>query len=132
VLVILRMLDARGAAGAHGPRRSGWGLFVLLEAFDEADIELAHELVAGYRESPGPTVLVGVNCRDLVTLQVVPERLEQLGSASCRAACRAWRRAAWRHARRMQIRVRAAGYDMALIGSALMRARDPEELCVRC
>jgi len=25
-------------------------------------------------------------------------------------------------------RVRAAGYDMALVGSALMRAPDPEEL----
>ena len=28
----------------------------------------------------------------------------------------------------MRGRVRAAGYDIALVGSALMRARDPEEL----
>ena len=49
---------------------------MLLEAFDEQDIELAHDLTRGARGGEG--VLVGVNCRDLVTLQVVPGRLEQL------------------------------------------------------
>jgi indole-3-glycerol phosphate synthase len=125
VLIILRMLarEQRQALMAEAERL---GLFVLLEAFDEADIELVHELVAGYRESPNPTVLVGVNCRDLVTLQVVPARLERLGPllprgvprvAESGIACAADAR-----------RVRAAGYDMALVGSALMRASDPQEL----
>jgi indole-3-glycerol phosphate synthase len=98
----------------------------LLEAFDEVDIERMHDLVQGLRPSPNPTVLVGVNCRDLSTLQVVPGRLESLapllpvnvlrvaesGVASAADASR----------------VRAAGYDFALVGSALMRSRDPEEL----
>jgi hypothetical protein len=52
-------------------------LFVLAEAFDETDIALAHDIVA----SPlarDVNLLVGVNSRDLVTLKVVPGRLEQL------------------------------------------------------
>src|SRR6202035_540454 len=77
VLIILRMLapEKRQAVMAAAER---FGLFTLLETFDERDIALAHELVAGYKESPNPTVLVGVNCRDLQTLQVVPARLETL------------------------------------------------------
>jgi indole-3-glycerol phosphate synthase len=125
VLIILRML-AREELQALMAAAERLGLFVLLETFDEADIDLAHELVAGYRDSPNPTVLVGVNSRDLVTLQVVPERLERLGPrlprgvprvAESGVACAA-----------DAIRVRSAGYDMALVGSALMRAPDPEEL----
>jgi indole-3-glycerol phosphate synthase len=125
VLIILRML-ARDELQALMAEAERLGLFVLLETFDAADIKLAHELVAGYRDSPNPTVLVGVNCRDLVTLQVVPERLEQLGPllpggvprvAESGVTCAA-----------DVTRVRAAGYDMALIGSALMRSREPEEL----
>ncbi|HSY07278.1 MAG TPA: indole-3-glycerol-phosphate synthase [Steroidobacteraceae bacterium] len=125
VLIILRML-ARDELQALMAEAERLGLFVLLEAFDEVDLELAHELVAGYRDSPNPTLLVGVNCRDLVTLQVVPARLERLGPllpggvphvAESGIACAADAR-----------RVRAAGYDLALVGSALMRASDPEEL----
>ncbi|HEY4872961.1 MAG TPA: indole-3-glycerol-phosphate synthase [Steroidobacteraceae bacterium] len=125
VLLILRMLahDELQALRAEAER---WGLFVLLEAFDETDIELAHELVAGYRESPNPTVLVGVNCRDLVTLQVVPERLERLGALLPRGVPRVAESGVTSAAD--AVRVRAAGYDMALVGSALMRTREPEEL----
>jgi indole-3-glycerol phosphate synthase len=102
------------------------GMFVLLEAFDETDIEIANQLVAGYRESPNPTVLVGVNCRDLVTLQVVPERLERLGPLLPRGVPRVAESGVASAAD--AVRVRSAGYDMALVGSALMRARDPDEL----
>jgi indole-3-glycerol phosphate synthase len=125
VLIILRML-AREELQALMAEAERLGLFVLLEAFDEADIELAHELVAGYRESPNPTVLVGVNCRDLVTLQVVPERLERLGPLLPRGVPRVAESGVTCAAD--AIRVRAAGYDIALVGSALMRTRDPEEL----
>ena len=125
VLIILRML-AREELQALMAAAERLGMFVLLEAFDETDIELAHELVAGFRESPNPTVLVGVNCRDLVTLQVVPERLEQLAPRLPRGVPRVAESGVTSAAD--AIRVRAAGYDMALIGSALMRAPDPEEL----
>src|SRR5450755_790313 len=77
VLIILRML-ARSQLQSLMAEAERLGLFVLLETFDEKDIELAHELAAGLKESPNPTLLIGVNCRDLVTLQVVPGRLELL------------------------------------------------------
>ena len=125
VLIILRML-AREELQALMAEAERLGMFVLLEAFDEADIEIANQLVAGYRESPNPTVLVGVNCRDLVTLQVVPERLERLGPLLPRGVPRVAESGVTCAAD--AIRVRSAGYDMALVGSALMRARDPDEL----
>jgi indole-3-glycerol phosphate synthase len=123
VLVILRMLQREqsaellAAAAEHG-------LFVLLEAFDAQDLELARELLAaGAHQGP---VLVGVNCRDLVTLQVIEERFAQLapllppgavavaesGVSTAGDACR----------------VRRLGYRLALIGTALMRRDDPAAL----
>jgi indole-3-glycerol phosphate synthase len=123
VLVILRMLqreqsaELMAAAAEHG-------LFVLLEAFDAGDLELARDLLAAGRH-PGP-VLVGVNCRDLVTLQVTQERFVELapllppgaiavaesGVSTAGDACR----------------VRRLGYRLALIGTALMRRDDPVAL----
>ena len=49
------------------------GLWILLEAFDDADIAVMNDLVARRRVREG--LLLGVNSRDLQTLQVVPERL---------------------------------------------------------
>jgi indole-3-glycerol phosphate synthase len=125
VLIILRMLS-REELQALMAAAELFGLFVLLEAFDAADIELMHDLVGDYQPSPNPTVLVGVNCRDLATLEVVPERLESLAPLLPvnvpRVAESGVANAA--DARR----VRAAGYDFALVGSALMRSRDPEAL----
>jgi indole-3-glycerol phosphate synthase len=71
-------------------------------------------------------VLVGVNCRDLSTLSVVPERFAELapllppgavavaesGVATDGDACG----------------VRLLGYRLALIGTALMREDDPAAL----
>ena len=54
-------------------------MFVLLEAFDTRDIELAHELVDA-RSDHHHLLLVGVNSRDLATLKVVPGRLDTLAS----------------------------------------------------
>jgi indole-3-glycerol phosphate synthase len=125
VLIILRMLANAELQGLVAEAER-WGLFVLLEAFDEADIERAHDLVAGQRESPNPTMLIGVNCRDLQTLQVVPARLERLGALLPRGVPRVAESGITCAADAR--RARAAGYDMVLVGSALMRASDPEEL----
>ena len=122
VLVILRMLT-RPMLRALLDAAAEWGLFVLLEAFDEADIELAHELIAA---GGGPRLLVGVNCRDLVTLQVVPGRLEELAHFLPQGVLRVAESGVATAADAG--RARTAGYDIALVGSALMRARDPEEL----
>ncbi len=124
VLVILRMLsrpriaDIVDAAGEHG-------MFVLLEAFDEADLDDARELLAA-RRAEQARILVGVNCRDLQTLEVVPERFAALAPklpAGWPAVAESGV-ANGADARRM----RQLGYGLALIGTALMARDDPAEL----
>jgi indole-3-glycerol phosphate synthase len=124
VLVILRMLP-RGPLEALIDEALAQGLFVLLEAFDEADLELAAALV-GARPSPRGQLLVGVNCRDLVTLQVVPGRLETLAAMLPAGVPRVAESgvASAEDAARMA----TAGYDLALVGSALMSGADPAAL----
>ena len=124
VLVILRMLQREvlesliDAAVEHG-------MFVLLEAFDATDIALAHELVAA-RPQARALLMVGVNCRDLVTLQVVPGRLEQFGAALPASVPRVAESGV--ATAQDAARVAAAGYDLALVGSALMSVENPRAL----
>jgi indole-3-glycerol phosphate synthase len=100
-------------------------MFVLLEAFDTPDIELAHALVDSRRDFRD-LLLVGVNSRDLTTLKVVPGRLDalaaQLPSVVKRVAESGVATAA------DAARMAACGYDLALVGSALMSAPDPAML----
>ena len=125
VLVILRMLakeDIRALIDCAG----GLGLFVLLEAFDARDIALMHELVEAHRGAA--RLLAGVNCRDLTTLEVVPARLLELAPLLPAKAPRVAESgvATPEDARA----VAAAGYSLALVGSALMRGDDPQGLAV--
>ena len=119
VLVILRMLEPQ-AVSALLDAAVQTRLFVLLEAFDEADLEFAATLVRDYADRL--PLLAGVNCRDLTTLQVVPGRLEALAprlprNIPCVAESGVENGADAR-------RLAAAGYQLALVGSALMRAGD--------
>jgi len=100
-------------------------MFVLLEAFDTMDIELAHTLVDS-RSDHHHLLLVGVNSRDLATLKVVPGRLDALASQLPTAVKRVAESgvATAEDAARMA----ACGYDLALVGSALMSATDPARL----
>jgi len=128
VLVILRMLD-RAAIDALLRMAAQLQLFVLLEAFDEADIDVAGDLLAMHGATAAQAqapLLVGLNCRDLTTLQVVPGRLEQLAAALPRHAPRVAESgvASAEDAARMA----AAGYDLALVGSALMQHAEPLQL----
>lgn len=122
VLLIVRMLtDATLAEMIEQARELK--LFALLETFDGPDIERLHTLTARL----GTTgLLAGVNCRDLATLEVVPERLETLAPLLPRTLPRVAESgvSSIDDARRMG----AAGYDLALVGSALMRAGDPAAL----
>ena len=124
VLVILRLL-AQAQIEALLERARSLGLFVLLEAFDEYDIELLHGLVAR-QARPLSGLLAGVNCRDLTTLQVVPGRLERLAPLLPTSMPRVAESGVGSadDARR----VAAAGYDLALVGSALMQGGDPHAL----
>jgi indole-3-glycerol phosphate synthase len=123
VLVIVRMLSA-AQMDALVDCAASQRLFVLLEAFDEEDLERMHAIVSAY--AGRLTLLAGVNCRDLDTLAVVPERLKELapllpagvpGVAESGVASPADAQ-----------RVAAAGYHLALVGSALMQGADPEAL----
>jgi len=103
------------------------GMFVLLEAFDEDDLTRTtnliteHDLVAAAEDK----LLFGVNTRNLRTLEVDPERLQELArhlpagrgvaESGLVTADDAARAAEW-------------GYSMALVGTALMRSNDPGAL----
>ncbi|HEX7080917.1 MAG TPA: indole-3-glycerol-phosphate synthase [Gammaproteobacteria bacterium] len=121
VLIIVTMLadaDVRALLAAAGES----GLFALLETFDRADLERVAALDV---PRGGPPVLVGVNCRNLDTLEVdfgrfaelagsLPEGLPAVAESGIGSAddVRA---------------VAAAGYRLALVGSSLMRAADPRQ-----
>ena len=124
VLVILRMLP-REALDALIERAGSLGLFVLLEAFDASDIELMHSIV-DHHVGKGVELLAGVNCRDLATLQIVPRRLDELAQLLPTKVPRVAESGVVSadDARR----VAAVGYELALVGSALMQGGDPGTL----
>jgi indole-3-glycerol phosphate synthase len=123
VLLILRMLP-RAEIEALLECARALGLFVLLEAFDAQDIALMHELVE--RRGAGAQLLAGVNCRDLRTLTVVPERLLELAPLLPASVPRVAESGVGTPAAARA--VAAAGYQLALVGSALMQGDDPEAL----
>jgi indole-3-glycerol phosphate synthase len=129
VLVIVRMLSPAQMTPLLDAAAE-YGMFVLLEAFDAADLAAARELLAlrvSDRAAPAPAdnILVGVNCRDLQTLEVVPERFAALapqlpGNRPAVAESGVASAADARHMMRL-------GYRLALIGTALMRHDDPAQ-----
>jgi indole-3-glycerol phosphate synthase len=123
VLVILRMLDEPQVV-ALIECAARLKLFVLLEAFDAADIARATTLVQQYGSAA--LLLVGLNCRDLVTLKVVPGRLEELARTLPADVPRVAESGIATAADAGRIAV--AGYDVALVGSALMDALEPLKL----
>ena len=123
VLAIVRMLSHAELDALLDCARA-LGLFVLLEAFDARDLELVRELIASHTASH--RLLAGVNCRDLDTLEVAPRRLLELApvlplGAPCVAESGVTSAADARE-------VAAAGYRLALVGSALMQGGDPHAL----
>jgi indole-3-glycerol phosphate synthase len=124
LLIILRMLS-RGQLDELLETSVAHGLFVLLEAFDEADLELAARCLEARRPAPA-NLLIGVNCRDLQTLQVVPSRFAALAprlppgwpavaESGVTGAADA-------------LAMQRLGYRLALIGTALMARGDPGAL----
>jgi indole-3-glycerol phosphate synthase len=123
VLVILRLVPRQEITVLLDCARAQ-GLFVLLEAFDENDIALMHELVSEHRGTN--QLFAGVNCRDLATLKVVPERLTELAPLLPLTVPRVAESGVISAGDAG--RVAAAGYSLALVGSALMQGRDPGAL----
>jgi indole-3-glycerol phosphate synthase len=121
VLVIMAMLtDAQ--AGDLLSCAAEQGLFVLLEAFDERDLERICALPRPAADAPW---LAGVNCRDLKTLEVVFDRFAVLAPrlpADLPAVAESGM-----SGRADITRVAELGYRLALVGGALMQAAQPEQ-----
>ena len=121
VLVIVAMLDDPNLADLIACALEQ-GLFVLLEAFDEPDLERAARLAEGRAGQ----ILMGLNSRDRRSQAVDPGRLERLATRFPDG---------WPTVAESGLEIpegsataAAAGYDLALVGSALMRSADPGAL----
>ena len=126
VLLIAAMLDEstlvemlRAALELH--------MFALVEAFDAADIDKCAPLM----DSVGPVfeaercrMLIGVNCRDLRTLDVDFPRFEKL--AGRLPPGMPWVAESGVTTPEQAGQVAGMGFDLALVGTALMRSEDPQ------
>ena len=123
VLVILRLLSRETLTALIECARKH-GLFVLLEAFDVHDIERMQEVIAA--DAGRSTLLAGVNCRDLTSLEVVPGKLLELAPLLPHGVPHVAESGVESPADAR--RLAAAGYGLILVGSALMRGADPGAL----
>jgi anthranilate phosphoribosyltransferase len=122
ILLILRILD-RATLGSCIQAAAECGMFVLLEAFDEADLQRAGP-AAEFCRRQGVTALVGLNCRDLATLNVDFGRFSRLGDRFPPGVPRVAESGLLGPEQAAE--VAALGYDAALVGTSLMRVDDPE------
>lgn len=104
------------------------GMFVLLECFDEPDLARVGHLLdypPDADHAAAGMLLVGVNTRNLRTLEVDSERLRRLAPMLPDARC-----VAESGLRTASDAATAAGlgYRLALVGTALMRSDDPADL----
>ena len=123
VLLIVRMLP-RPRLAEMLDCAAELGLFVLLEAFDAADLAIA-QAVAAERAGRDEQVLIGLNCRDLETLAIDASRFEALRDRLP---------SGWPSVAESGVqspadaaRVAALGYRVALVGTSLMQRADPRE-----
>jgi indole-3-glycerol phosphate synthase len=128
VLLIAAMLNERALRAMLGATHQ-LGMFALVEVFDLPDLERAVPVIraAGPATQDGRCrTLLGVNCRDLRTLQVdfgrfsalaphLPRGVPSVAESGVESVGQA-------------ARVSGLGYDVALVGTALMRASDPGRL----
>lgn len=124
VLLIVGMTgDSRTAAMLEAAL--GCGMFALLEAFAEAELETAQR-IAERVEAPRGGALLGLNCRDLRTLEVDRGRFLDIG-ANRRGGYRMFAESGIENARQAA-QLAARGWSGALVGTALMRTPDPQAL----
>jgi len=124
VLVIVRMLD-RSRITELLDCAAMLKMFVLIEAFDAADLAVAKEALA-VRKEHDERMLVGVNCRDLEKLTVELPRLEQLAENLPQG--HPWVAESGVSSLEDVKRVVDIGYSLALVGTTLMNSDDPRGL----
>jgi indole-3-glycerol phosphate synthase len=103
-------------------------MFVLLECFDTEDLSRADRLLEYPPDADHAVagkLLIGVNTRDLRTLDVDKERLQRLAPLLPDARCVA---ESGLHSPDDAAAVAGLGYRLALVGTALMRSDDPAAL----
>lgn len=123
VLLIVRILTRAQLAELRDCARE-LSLFVLLEAFDEDDLEqAAAELGRSPSNGDDSPFLIGVNCRDLRTLEVQPQRLLELAPRLPQATLRVAESGI--ETALDCAHMARAGFNFALVGSALMKCPDP-------
>ena len=128
VLLIAAMLDERELASMLDCALD-YSLFVLLESFDLRDLRRSSDLMKNARYADcaaAGQLLFGINSRNLRTLQVDPIRLEQL-SNELPAGVIAVAESGQTSPDDVAL-VAGWGYSMALVGTALMRSRNPRQL----
>ena len=104
-------------------------MFVLLECFDENDLQRAEGLLnhgTPARQAAEQRLLLGINARDLRTLRVDPDRLAALAARLPEGVVAVAESGIDDAA--AAAGVAACGYRAALVGTALMRAPDPAGL----
>ena len=121
VLLIVRMVP-RDRLVAMLDCAADQGLFVLLEAFDDDDLRAAGE-IAREREGRDEQILMGLNCRDLESLQIDFGRFAELRGRMPLD----WPGVAESGVQTPDDAARVAelGYRLALVGTSLMRRADP-------
>jgi indole-3-glycerol phosphate synthase len=124
VLVIVRMLD-RSRITALLDCAAMLKMFVLIETFDAADLQVTGEVLAA-RKAHDEQMLVGVNCRDLDTLSVDLSRLGELADQLPPG---------FTHIAESGVdsledvkTVVDLGYHGALVGTKLMNSNDPRSV----
>jgi indole-3-glycerol phosphate synthase len=126
VLLIAAMLDA-DQMKAMLAAAFELELFVLMEAFDPADLDkcvpILEEFGAALDETGRCNYLLGMNCRNLRTLQVDFDHFERM--VPYMPATLPWVAESGVHEPAQASVLAAMGYRMALVGTALMRSGDP-------
>jgi len=120
-LLIVRMLDDSRLTEMMDMAMA-LGLFVLLEMFDEHDMERASEILRHRRDEAG-SLLLGLNCRDLKTLTVDPARFGDMARHFPQGPPRVAESGI--ETPGDAAAVASLGYAVALVGTALMRTGDP-------
>jgi indole-3-glycerol phosphate synthase len=122
-LLIVRMVP-RERLVAMLDTAAGLGLFVLLEAFDADDVEVAAS-IARERAGREEQVLMGLNCRDLESLEIDPGRFALLRDRLPSG----WPAVAESGVATPEDAAQVArlGYRLALVGTCLMRRPDPAQ-----
>jgi indole-3-glycerol phosphate synthase len=124
VLVIVRMLD-KSRITALLDCAAMLKMFVLLEAFDATDLNIAREVLA-LRRRHDEQILVGLNCRDLDKLTVELSRLSELADSMPPGFASVAESGV--NTLNDVSNIVSLGYRVALIGTTLMNSPTPREL----